>query len=252
VNTNPDMTREASLWPFLHGELDTAAKSELRQALDAQPELQQRLEACRRADRLLNAYFLSDAASSASSEDTLVERAMQAWDSERRRRARPHGWPGWGGVLLKSAVALGAAAAALMLWLSPDTPTEGHTGWAPPAFIPLALRGADTSGHTPPLTRQDAVRCQDALAQALARALDARAAALPRGWTAALRLHELPRGALSITVLARDSDARTVAEWSGAYSNIDAFLQQADASADRLAEDLAAHAATRQRRQGAP
>ena len=92
------MTREASLWPFLHGELDTAAKSELRQALDAQPELQQRLEACRRADRLLNAYFLSDAASSASSEDTLVERAMQAWDSERRRRARPHGWPGWGGV----------------------------------------------------------------------------------------------------------------------------------------------------------
>lgn len=246
------MTREASLWPFLHGELDTAAKSELRQALDAQPELQQRLEACRRADRLLNAYFLSDAASSASSEDTLAERAMQAWDSERRRRARPHGWPGWGGVLLKSAVALGAAAAALMLWLSPDTPTEGHTGWAPPAFIPLALRGADTSGHTPPLTRQDAVRCQDALAQALARALDARAAALPRGWTAALRLHELPRGALSITVLARDSDARTVAEWSGAYSNIDAFLQQADASADRLAEDLAAHAATRQRRQGAP
>lgn len=252
MNTNPDMTREASLWPFLHNELDADAQREFRQALDAESALRQRLDACRRVDRLLRAHFAPRAASSVPAADTLAERAMQAWDRDQAHLARPRGWPGWGGMLLKSAAALGAAAAALVLWLSPGARPDGHPDWTPPVYIPLALRGAGSIAHTPSLSRQDAVRCQDALAQALARALDARAAALPRGWTAALRLHELPRGALSITVLARDSDARTVAEWSGAYSNIDAFLQQADASADRLAEDLAAHAATRQRRQGAP
>lgn len=246
------MTHEASLWPFLHGELDDAAQRELRQALDTQPELRQRLQTCRRVDRLLRTHFAPRVASPVPTTDTLAERAMQAWDREHVDRARSRGWPGWSGISLKGAAALGAAAAALMLWLSPNTPPHGCPDWASPVFIPLTLRGAGTSAHTPPLSRQDAVRCQGALAQALDRALDACGSALPRDWTAALRVHELPRGALSVTVQVRDSASHTVAEWSGDYSNADAFLNQAEASAARMAEDLAAHAAVRQRRQGVP
>lgn len=229
-----------------------ASQLEFRRALDADPTLRQRFEACRRVDSLLRAHIGPGAASHISSADTLAERAMQAWDCERLRRARPRGRFGWSGMLLKSAAALSAAAAALVLWLAPEAPNDGCPDWRPPAFVPLTLRGAGTSEHTQALSRQVALRCQATLAQALDRALDVRAVALPRDWTATLRMHELPRGAFSVTVQVQDSDVRTIAEWSGTYSNADAFLNQVDASAGHMAEDLAAHAAARQRQQGAP
>lgn len=80
---------------------------------------------------------------------------------------------------------------------------------------------------------------QAALADALAWALADRGGSLPDGLTLALRVNELPDGAFAAVVRAEGAGGRPMGEWSGDYSRLERFFEQADASAAQIAAALA-------------
>ena len=229
-----------TIWACLHGELDGDARNALNRELERDPGLRKRFEVARRLDFMLRTTLPSLGADGMA-DDAIAVQALAAWEREQAAAARP------AQAFFPRRAAIGvaglAAAAALVLAVSPALRTPGGVSWTEPVFAPLLLRGAGNDSVGAPLAPGAAAQCQEALSAALRRALEARGAAVPRT-SLSLRFQELRGGAFSVAVTARQRDGRVVGEWGGDYSGVQAFLSQADASAGRIAETLAASSPT--------
>ena len=236
-----------AIWAYLHGEAGAAERNALEGAMRCDPALRSRVERSRQVDRLLRAA-LPAAGTDGTSDEALEEQALAAW--ERTNAADSGQAPQlprviplqskW--LLFFSRPAAGviglAAAALLMLTVSPAWRMSRGVSWEKPVCAPLSFRGssAPEAGHTPDAA--SAERCQEELAAAVARACSARGVALPPGLVFSLRLQALRGGAFSATVQARLRTGRAAGEWSGDYSGLQSFLDHADASAARMVETL--------------
>jgi len=239
---------EDRIWAYLHGALDEAACRDLEERMAADASLRGRCDQARRLDRLLRATLPEIAAGADTGDEAIVEQALAAWERDQQaaharlaapsasRAARPR-------VHQSSTFRLGfagLAAALLAVALLPllrKPPALMPAAWAPVAFAPLRTRGA--SGEAGTLQRQDAIRMQRTLADALSWALADRGGRLPDGLTLQFRVNELPAGALAVVVRAGGPDGRLRGEWIGDYSRRERFFEQADASAAQMAEVLA-------------
>jgi hypothetical protein len=245
MNTDDSISNEA-VWACLHGELTPEARATLEQQLAASPALRRRFDAAQRLDRLLR-HALPARGADAATDDALTEQALAAWEREQAVRDAPT-FGTWDVFLRRAAVGLSglAAAAALALAVSPMLRTPGGVRWSDPAFTPVLLRGDGNASDHVTLTPASARQCRDVLRDALAQAIQARGAAVPAA-TLSLRLQELRQGAFSVAVTARGPAGRTLAEWRGDYSGMQAFLSRADASAAALADALATLAESEKR-----
>lgn len=232
-----------TIWACLHGELDANAQNAFEQEMARDSGLRERFEASRQMDLMLRAT-LAALGTDDMTGDAIDVQALAAWEREHTSASQPMSdFPKVaprGLFLRRSAFGVAglAAAAALVLVVSPALQSPGGVMWTEPVFAPLTLRGAGNSSesvaHVPAL----AASCQKVLSAALEKTLAARSCAVPRT-TLSLRLQELRRGgAFSVVVTAVQRDGQTVGEWSGDYSGMEAFLSQADASAVRIAATL--------------
>jgi len=235
-------TSSETVWACLHGELGQDGRAALEREMAGDPECRRRFEKARRLDGLLRST-LPALATDRVSDDALTGQVLAAWESEQPAAAQPapvisaatRGFT----FLRRPAVGVAwlAAAAALVLAVSPALRTPGGVRWAEPVLAPLTLRGGGTLSGNDTVAPDAAARCQAVLSAALAKALEARGVTVPRT-TLSLRLQELRRGAFSVVVTARQRSGRVVGEWSGDYSDVQLFFAQADASAARIAEAL--------------
>ena len=243
MKANESNSKDA-IWACLHGELDANARNALEQEMARDSELRARFESARELDRMLRAT-LPIPSSADQPDGAIVEQALAAWERDQAAAAQPEmpfSEPALLGLYLRRSlvgVAGLAAAAALVLAVSPVLHVTDGVSWTAPVGAALTLRGPDSSSESSardvPFT---ATRCQEMLRASLAKTLETRGGAVPRA-TLSLRLQELRRGgAFSVVVTAVHRDGRVVGEWSGDYSGVEAFLSSADASAARIAETL--------------
>lgn len=238
-NTHPD----EAIWAYLHGELDDAARADFERRLADDGALRVRCEQARRLDGImhtalpaLGAAELADAA--------LADQALAAWerDQDVREPAAPAARSVTARVRLFRSLAAGCAglAAALLIFAAYPLLRPPQAGpWAPVKVVPLVTRGPAATSRPALLRAQDAKRAQEALADSLAWALADCGGTLPANLSLTLQVRELPDGAFSALVRAELPDGRLLGEWSGDYSSLDRFMEDADASAARLAEAIA-------------
>jgi len=246
VNADVSSPAEA-IWAYLHGELSKEERLSFEKELACDDTLRSRFEESRQLDRLLRSVAPS-LDSTDESLDVLAEQALAAWEREQAVSSRPRSdlslaapvRSGWLLMFRRPAMGLAglAAAAALLLIVSPVLRMPHGVSWSDPVFAPLTLRGMGTQGGRRAMDAGSAMRCQQALKAALTRSVQARGVALPNGLSFSLRLQELTDGAFSVSVQARLRDGRTAGEWSGDYSSLQAFLNCADISAERMVELL--------------
>jgi hypothetical protein len=239
-----------AIWAYLHGELDEAGRHALEQGLSTDAGLRAQLERARRLDLLVREALprLVGADGQADADAALAEEALAAWEREQPAAATPvpnpapARWPRAYRFSQFRRPALGiaglAAAALLILAVSPAWMAPRGLRWETPTFVPLAYRGAVEPAGAPALDPGAAQRCQQALVAALARATASRGQTLPSGLALSLRLQELRNGAFSVCVQARLRSGRAVGEWSGDFSCMEAFTGQVDSSAAAMAEEL--------------
>jgi hypothetical protein len=236
-----------TLWAYLHGELDDAGRAAVEAELLRDPDVRGRCQDARSLDRLLRAV-LPALGSGGEAAEALAEQALTAWerDSDASRKAGPAA-PGdlparsktWLLFRRQSFLAVGlAAAAVLLLAVSSALLAPRGMRWAEPAYAPLVLRGTGVPEAGRGVHAENARRCQEALKAALERALARRRVTPPPGLVLSLRLQELKEGAFSVCLQARLRQGGTVGEWSGDYSGLAVFLDQAEASAARVAEAI--------------
>jgi hypothetical protein len=249
VKANESNSKDA-IWACLHGELDANARNALEQDMARDSELRARFESARELDRMLRATRTT-LSSADPSDDAIAEQALAAWERDQSAAQQPEmsfsATAPWGLYLRRTLFGVTglAAAAALVLAVSPVLQATGGVRWTAPVGAPLTLRGPDnaseSAGREVPFT---ATRCQEMLRASLAKTLETRGGAVPRT-TLSLRLQELRRGgAFSVVVTAVQRNGRVVGEWSGDYSGVEAFLSRADASAARIAETLGSSSKT--------
>lgn len=251
---------EDEIWAYLHDALDADARRDLERRMAADAALRARCGQARRLDRLLRADLPRIAAGTGDEEEALAEQVLAAWDRDQQAsaasapaappaaRARRFRLPPFPQPSLALRLGLaGMAAALLVVALLPalrKPPALPPAAWAPVAFAPLSYRGAlDAPPAAGRLGRRDAARMQAALSDAIDWALADRCGRLPDGLTLALRINELPDGAFAAIVRAEDAAGRPLGEWSGDYSCLERFFEQADASAEQIAGALAVPAA---------
>ena len=242
-----DTHSSESLWAYLHGELDDAGRKALEQNLLSDPELRRQLDSARSLDRLLRSVMPAQDAREGADE-AVAERALAAWERDSAAsRLKVSEAPGQFSARSserttfsrRSYFAVGlAAAAVLALALSPVMLAPRGLSWADPEFAPLTYRGAGVQPGDRRAGEALAQRCQEALKAAFQRALAERGLTPPPGLSVSLRLQEMREGAFSVCVQARVRRGKSLGEWSGDYSNLSAFLDQADASAARMAEAI--------------
>ena len=243
--------RDEAIWACLHGELDDRARQSLETDMAGDPVLRKRFEDSRRVDRLLR-KTLKHPASADMTDEALAKQVMAALESEQdfsQPKTKPktklmtktiprRDFSEWFGFSLRAAAGIACLAASLYVLVSPTLRYSPVPRWAAPVFVPLTLRGTEVPGEKKELSPYTAKRCQTALSVALRQALETRSVILPTGLKFSLRLHELPQGAVAVSVQARTCDGRVVGDWTGDYSDVDAFLSQTDASASRMVENL--------------
>ncbi len=244
-------TIEDEIWAYLHGELDAAAARDFERRLSADGGLRERCRQARSLDGLLRATLPAVAAGESVSDETLAGQFLAAWERDQPAPAVAESIPcahPRARFSLTCRAGLAALAATLLavalLPVFRKSPALPPAAWAPVAFAPLIYRGAVVAPAAGRLGRRDAVQMQTALADALSWALADRGGRLPDGLTLALRVNELPAGAFAVVVRAEGADGRLRGEWSGDYSRLERFFEQADASAAQIAEALAVPAAT--------
>ncbi len=238
-NTHPD----EAIWVYLHGELDDAVQAAFEQRLVEDGALRVRYEQARRLDGTLHTA-LPDLDTAWFSDAALAEQAAAAWarDQDVRESAAPATRSVTARVwLFRSLSAGGAALAAALLVFAafPLLRPPQAEPWAPVTFVPLVIRGPAAASRPARLREQDATRAQATLADSLAWALDDCGGTLPANLSLSLQVRELPNGAFSALVRAELPDGRLLGEWVGDYSSLDRFMEDADASAARLAEAIA-------------
>jgi anti-sigma factor RsiW len=237
VNTEDTTAREERLWAFLHGELKRGPRRAFEREAAADPELRKRLAESRRMERVLR-VALRQTAPAEEEGDRLVTAAVRSWEAEAPRAARRRGVTGWMTFSIRAAAGVGSLAAALYVLLLPAFRYSDTPVWTRPSFEPLVLRGTEQrEPGVKALTRYEVKRCQIALNAALRTALAQRSDVLPAGLEFSMRVRELRGGALSVTVHAK-AGPRTVGDWTGQYSGVDAFLRQAGSSAENMIQDL--------------
>ncbi|MEI7899143.1 MAG: hypothetical protein WCK89_02750 [bacterium] len=243
MKANESNSSEA-IWGYVHGELDIGARNALEQEMARDADLHSRYESARQLDGMLRAT-LPALGTDEASDEAIAGQVLAAWEREQAaavqatRAARPFVK---GSVFLRRAgvgVAGLAAAAALVLVVSPALRAPGGARWAEPVFTPLTFRGGGRSSEPAAVTPAVAALCQAALRAALDKAIEAHQTKVP-STTLSFRLQVLRHGAFSVAVTARQHGGQVVGEWGGDYSGVQAFLSQADASAVRIAETLAA------------
>lgn len=238
-NTHPD----EAIWAYLHGELDDAARAVFEQRLVDDGALRVRCEQARRLDGTLHAALPAlDTAS--VSDAALAEQALAAWerDQDIREPAAPATRSVAARVWRFRSLTAGCAAlaAALLVFAAYPLLRPPQAGpWAPVTFVPLVTRGPAAASRPALLRAQDAKRAQEALADSLAWALADCGGTLPANLSLVLQVRELTDGAFSAMVRAELPDGRLLGEWSGDYSSLGRFMEDADASAARLAEAIA-------------
>lgn len=242
-----------TIWAYLHGELDEDARLSFEQELADSPELCGRFETARRLDRMIRTVLPAQSAAEESDEE-IEEQALNAWERDQGTShpqpssSRRGGLPSWFGFSLRATAGIASLAAALYVLVSPALRYSPVPRWATPVFVPLALRGAETRDESSAVSPYAAERCQVALCAALGQVLKARSVILPAGLRFSLSVHELRQGAVAVAVQARTSDARLVGDWTGDYSDVDAFLSQADVSAVQMVDLLLDKVGTRAKR----
>ena len=248
---NTDVSDAAeTIWAYLHGELSDEGRLSFEKEMALDPSLRSRCEEARQLNLLL-ASALPSLEPYDVAIDALADQALAAWESEQAAASTPVSGPSralpspsrWAWVFRRPAMGVTglAAAAALVLAVTPVLRTPRGVSWSEPVFAPLALRGpgAQPQPGRHGMAAGSAKRCQEALVAAVARTAAARGVALPAGLVFSLRMQELREGAFSVFVQARLRDGRAAGEWSGDYSGLETFLSQADASAARMVETLA-------------
>ena len=228
------------LWAYLHGETGETDRLALEQEIAHDSELCGRVGEMRRFDRILKT-LLPTLNADGSTADTVAEQALAAWDRE-------HTEPDFPSMRVKPArffyrpsfyMTGLAAAAALVLLISPVLRPRSEVGWTEPVFVPVAFRGGGTDEPVP-INKESARTCQNALSAALVSTMKKRGIALPSsGLVFSFRMQALRAGAFAVSVQARLRKGEAVGEWNGDYSDIQAFLDLADASAARMVEALA-------------
>ena len=233
-----------AIWSYLHGESSAEERRSFELALKQDQALRERFEEACRMDRLLRSTAPSETESAAL--DALAEQALSAWEREQAVASDPFAvarraaFPRWGWLRGVGRPAVGlagvAAAAVILVLLSPVFRTPNGVSGSEPVFTPLALRGpaAPAGGHA--LDAGSAKRCQAALMAALKRSAEARGVALPPGLVISFRMQELQGGTFSVSVQAQLKGGASVGEWSGDYSSVESFLKHTDASAGRMVE----------------
>ena len=249
MNTEVYTKCDEAIWACLHGELDDGARQALETDMAGDPGLRKRFEDARRVDRLLR-KTLKHPASADMTDEALAKQVMAALESEQDfSQPKPKKRPGtkaiprrdfseWFGFSLRAAAGIACLAASLYVLVSPTLRYSPVPRWTAPVFVPLTLRGTEVPGEKKELSPYTAKRCQTALSVSLRQALETRSVILPTGLKFSFRLHELPQGAVAVSVQARTCDGRVVGDWTGDYSDVDAVLSQTDASASRMVENL--------------
>jgi hypothetical protein len=248
TNVKAEATHSSeAIWAYLHGEAGAAERNALDVAMRRDPELRSRLERSRQVDRLLRST-LPAAGTDGTSDEALVEQALAAWERTNASDSGPASQvPRFIPVESKrllffrrpAAGVIGLAAAALLLLaVSPAWRVSRGVSWEKPVCAPLSLRGSSAPDARLTTDAATAARCQEALAAALVRACSARGVTLPPGLAFSLRLQALREGAFSATVQARLRTGQSAGEWSGDYSGLESFLGHADASAASMVETL--------------
>lgn len=247
---NADVSKPAEpIWAYLHGELAEDERFSFEADMARDYALRLRVEEARQLDSLLGSALLSQDETETGL-DALADQALAAWELEQTPaiheapavtpRRKTVAFPAWPISLRRPGWSLTglAAAAILMVLVSPLLRETPEVVWTRPDFSPLALRGPAGSAVAT-LPADTAARCQKVLVAALARAFEERGAVPRCGLTLSFRLQELCKGAFSVTVQAHDRSKRTVGEWRGDYSGMESFLKHADASAAQMIAVLA-------------
>ena len=244
---------DETIWAYLHGELDQDARADVEREIADDRTFRARLARARRLDGWIRsvAPHLAEGVSEDGADD-LVDEALAAWEREHpglaqagrpasaafgRPRARGYG------LFRRPAFAFAglAAAALLIVAVSPVLLGPPRPRWSEPVFVPLTVRGAASAQESSGTLDKAAAReCQTALREALARVAERQGSRLPSGLTFTFRLQELRGGAFSVCVQARLRDGRTAGEWVGDFSSLAGYLGRVDSSAERIATELQA------------
>jgi anti-sigma factor RsiW len=240
-----DTNLSETLWACLHGELDPNAQKAFELEMAGDPGLRARFESARRLDHLLRKTLPALGTADDLAVEAMAAQALEAWEREHpadsKNVAEVTKIAPWHLFRKKAVFGVSglAAAAALILLVSPALRSAEGVRWTDPVAAPLTLRGSgNVNERSAQVPARAAAQCQEALSAALAKALEARGAAVPRT-TLSLRFQELRHGgAFSVVITAARRDGQTVGEWSGDYSGMETFLSHADASAARIAEAL--------------
>ena len=252
------------VWSYVHGEMDDDSRLlfEREAALDGR--LRGLVDEARRLARRIRSS-LSAFETDEADRERLAGRILEAWERDLAGLAgadggtRPVEFPlraTWRMLFRRPAYGLAglAAAAIIIMTVAPFALEKGQSGtvWTEPVYRELVYRGpeAATTAGAERASASAALRAQNALRQALDSVCRERGADLPSGLTFSVTLQELRGGAFSCSVQARWRGGQLAGEWVGDYSGWEAFLNNLDASAARIADTLAVYAANRIRQEG--
>lgn len=250
MNTEDFDKQGETIWAYLHGELDKDTRQAFQAELDSDDLLRGRFETARRLDSAIR-FALPGQAGSDKADENLDEQALNAWERDQTASTSDKASPRkrdlsyWIRFSLRATAGIASLAAALYVLISPTLRYSPVPRWAPPVFVPLTLRGGETRDETTAVASFTAERCQVALSAALGQALKLRSVILPTGMKFSLTVRELRQGAIAVTVQARTCDGRTVGDWTGDYSDVDAFMSQVNGSAAKMVELLLDKVGTR-------
>ena len=108
-----------------------------------------------------------------------------------------------------------------------------------PEFIAAAFRGADGAQTASGYDADTAARCFALLRDAVAAHYRDLAPEGAGRFVLSFQLREMADRSFSVSLQARDGHGGDAGVWTGDYSGVEAFAAEADASAKRIAADLA-------------
>lgn len=242
-----DTTTLTRAWAYVHNELGAADRVELERELLRDRDLRAAVERIRKLDAVLR-----DTLPALDwTEDELIDRTLAAWqesgaeqdDAPGRQAAERSfrhdlGLIFFGSVFRRTAVAVAAAAAILLLMAPPGTP-GGGLQWQQPEFIAASFRGADGAQTASGYDADTAARCFALLRDAVAAHYRDLAPEGAGRFVLSFQLREMADRSFSVSLQARDGHGGDAGVWTGDYSGVEAFAAEADASAKRIAADLA-------------
>ena len=239
-------SQSETVWAYLHGELTGDERSAFERDLQADAALRRTFEDAARMDRVLHAT-LPVMDQKDISVEAVAEQALACWEREYDLESDSEAFavrrfqPRWRGVFFHPAAGLAGLAAAAVILLAPSflSPSGGLV-WDDPVFAPLSLRGALAPAEQSVLPGDTAERCQELLKSELERALAVRTDSARIPVAVSFHLQELRNGAFSLSVQVRTRKGEVIGEWSGDYSGEAAFREQVGASAEQMAEAMAA------------